>query len=111
MAWDRRGARVERYASRNFSRPLFLALLRDAAALVGNSSSGIIEAATFGTPVLDIGPRQTGRERSGNVVHVPCRSAPIKDELRGIWNSGDPRRWKGANVYGAGAPAAGSRRF
>ena len=52
-------------------RPLFLGLMRDAAVLVGNSSSGIIEAASFGTPVVDVGPRQAGRERSGNVVNVP----------------------------------------
>ena len=39
--------------------------------LIGNSSSGIIEAATFGCPVVNIGERQTGRERSGNVIDVP----------------------------------------
>lgn len=38
--------------------------------LVGNSSSGIIEAATFGCRVLNIGDRQKGRERSANVVDV-----------------------------------------
>jgi UDP-hydrolysing UDP-N-acetyl-D-glucosamine 2-epimerase len=51
-------------------RPVFLGLLRDCRALVGNSSAGIIEAGSFGTPVLDIGPRQQGRERGGNVAHV-----------------------------------------
>ena len=39
--------------------------------LVGNSSSGIIEAATFGCAVVNIGDRQAGRERSGNVIDVP----------------------------------------
>ena len=48
----------------NVSRDIFLGLLRDAAVLIGNSSSGIIEAASFGTPVVDIGPRQEGRERA-----------------------------------------------
>lgn len=38
--------------------------------LVGNSSSGIIEAASFHTPVVNIGNRQKGRLRSGNVLDV-----------------------------------------
>src|SRR6185312_13481038 len=43
---------------RDLPRPIFLGLMRDAAVLIGNSSSGIIEAASFRTPVLDVGPRQ-----------------------------------------------------
>ena len=39
--------------------------------LVGNSSSGIIEASTFGCAVVNMGDRQAGRERSGNVIDVP----------------------------------------
>ena len=39
--------------------------------LVGNSSAGIIEAATFGCPVINIGDRQSGRERNANVIDVP----------------------------------------
>lgn len=37
--------------------------------LIGNSSSGIIEAATFGLPVIDVGIRQKGRMRPKNVIH------------------------------------------
>ncbi len=50
-------------------RDLYLSLLANAAALIGNSSSGIIESAAFATPTLDIGPRQAGRERPANVIH------------------------------------------
>jgi GDP/UDP-N,N'-diacetylbacillosamine 2-epimerase (hydrolysing) len=85
---------------RDVSRAVFLALLRDAAVLVGNSSSGIIEAASFGTPVLDIGVRQAGRERSGNVKNVAFSSAAIERELQRIWNGGPPRRFGKRNVYG-----------
>jgi GDP/UDP-N,N'-diacetylbacillosamine 2-epimerase (hydrolysing) len=85
---------------RDLSRPLFLGLMRDAAALVGNSSSGIIEAASFGTPVVDVGPRQSGRERSGNVVHVGFDARPLGSALARIWNGGRPRRSRAANVYG-----------
>jgi UDP-hydrolysing UDP-N-acetyl-D-glucosamine 2-epimerase len=82
------------------SRPQFLALMRDAAVLIGNSSSGIIEAASFGTPVIDIGQRQAGRERSANVKHVPFSPTAIERELRKIWNNGRPKRFHGPNVYG-----------
>ncbi|MEM6560839.1 MAG: UDP-N-acetylglucosamine 2-epimerase, partial [Planctomycetota bacterium] len=77
-------------------RPRFLRLMADAAALVGNSSSGIIEAASFGTPVLDVGPRQTGRERSDNVLH--CDESEIADRLPQLLSRA---RWTGTNVYGA----------
>jgi UDP-hydrolysing UDP-N-acetyl-D-glucosamine 2-epimerase len=85
---------------RDVPRRLFLGLLRDAAVLVGNSSSGIIEAASFGTPVVDIGPRQAGRERGDNVTNVPFRPAAIRKALESVWNDGRPRRCKAANVYG-----------
>jgi UDP-hydrolysing UDP-N-acetyl-D-glucosamine 2-epimerase len=85
---------------KNAPRERFLRLLRDAALLLGNSSSGIIEAASFGTPVLNIGPRQAGRERSENVTDVPCREADIRRAMARIWNGGKPRRFTGENVYG-----------
>ena len=71
--------------------------MRDAAVLVGNSSSGIIEAASFGTPVVDIGPRQLGRERGGNVVNVPYSASAIERAVRRAITR--PRPLK-RNVYG-----------
>jgi UDP-hydrolysing UDP-N-acetyl-D-glucosamine 2-epimerase len=60
-------------------RESLLALLKRLAAeegvLVGNSSSGLIESAALKTPVVDIGPRQGGRERCANVVHVDSETA------------------------------------
>jgi GDP/UDP-N,N'-diacetylbacillosamine 2-epimerase (hydrolysing) len=88
---------------RNVSRPHFLGLLRDAAVLVGNSSSGIIEAASFGTPAIDIGPRQLGRERSANARHVSYRHAEIHGAIEKVWNKGRPKRFAGKNVYEGGA--------
>jgi len=49
----------------------YLGLLNIAAALIGNSSSGIVEAPSFKLPVINIGNRQKGRERSINVIDVP----------------------------------------
>ena len=100
--WKLHTDRKRETVLRDVARGEYLALMRDAAVLVGNSSSGIIEAASFGTPVLDIGPRQAGRERSGNVKNVPFTSAAIERQLRRIWNGGRPRRFAKRNVYGGG---------
>jgi len=85
---------------RDVARPIFLGLLRDAAMLVGNSSAGIIEAASFRTPVIDIGPRQEGRERCKDVRNVPYRESAIAGEIKRLWNGGRPRRGRYPNPYG-----------
>ena len=46
----------------------YLSLLQHVSVLVGNSSSGLIEAPSFSLPVVNIGTRQTGRERGDNVI-------------------------------------------
>ncbi len=53
---------------RNLGTRAYLSLMRRAAAMVGNSSSGIIEAASFKLPVVNIGSRQRGRTRGVNVI-------------------------------------------
>lgn len=59
----------------------YLSWLACADVLVGNSSSGIIEAASFHLPVVNIGNRQRGRLRSGNVIDVPYDAAAIRDGI------------------------------
>lgn len=49
----------------------FLRLLMQCACLVGNSSAGIREGSYLGVPVVNIGTRQTGRERGPNVIDSP----------------------------------------
>ena len=83
-------------------RDIFLGLLCDAVVLVGNSSSGIIEAASFHTPVIDIGDRQLGRERCGDVHSVPYQADAIARAIGQIWNNGHPRRGKCSNPYSGG---------
>jgi UDP-N-acetylglucosamine 2-epimerase (non-hydrolysing)/GDP/UDP-N,N'-diacetylbacillosamine 2-epimerase (hydrolysing) len=46
----------------------YWSLLRDAKFLIGNSSSGIMEAASFGIPAVNVGIRQRGREHGRNVL-------------------------------------------
>lgn len=94
-------ARGKRFiVRRDVPREMFLGLLRDAALLVGNSSSGIIEAASFRTPVIDVGPRQLGRERCKDVRNVPYRQSAVSAAILRILNNGRPRRGKCANSYG-----------
>ena len=52
----------------------FLALLQNSSCLIGNSSAGIREGSFLGTPVVNIGDRQAGRDRAANVLDVDyCR--------------------------------------
>jgi len=55
---------------RNLLRSDYLGLLNNIGVLVGNSSSGIIEASYFAVPVVNIGIRQKGREKGKNVIDV-----------------------------------------
>lgn len=98
-AWDALGSDGRISVHADVPRRMFLGLMRDAAFLAGNSSSGIIEAASFGTPVIDYGPRQAGRQRSGNVRHAATPAA-LRGQVEHVWNSGEPQRWSGENVYG-----------
>jgi UDP-N-acetylglucosamine 2-epimerase (non-hydrolysing)/GDP/UDP-N,N'-diacetylbacillosamine 2-epimerase (hydrolysing) len=56
---------------RSVPRADFLGLLKNCGVLVGNSSSGIIEASYFQIPVINIGIRQNDRERGKNIVNIP----------------------------------------
>ena len=61
----------------------FIALLKKAACLAGNSSAGIKEASYLGVPVVNIGSRQEGRLRAKNVLDVPhYDQAAIRDAIR-----------------------------
>jgi UDP-hydrolysing UDP-N-acetyl-D-glucosamine 2-epimerase len=59
----------------------FVMLLKRSAAIVGNSSSGIIEAPSLGIAAVNIGDRQDGRERADNVIDVPYRKSAIKEAV------------------------------
>lgn len=56
---------------------LYLAALKHAAAVVGNSSSGLVEAPALGTPTVNIGDRQRGRLRADSVIDCPEDRAAI----------------------------------
>src|SRR3989449_6149498 len=65
---------------RNLGDDLYLSVLAAADAMVGNSSSGLIEAPSFALPVVNVGRRQQGRLRGANVIDV--RSEEHTSELQ-----------------------------
>ncbi|MFC1510857.1 UDP-N-acetylglucosamine 2-epimerase [Candidatus Margulisiibacteriota bacterium] len=94
-------------AHRNVPHKDYLGLMKIAGALVGNSSSGIIEAPSLGLPVINIGRRQAGRERGLNVIDVPHDQKQIARALiQALYNKNFIRRIKRAkNPYGSGQAA------
>lgn len=66
---------------RNLERDDFLTLLAGAACLVGNSSSGILEAPSFKVPVINIGNRQRGRPQASNILNCGWEVADIRDRI------------------------------
>jgi GDP/UDP-N,N'-diacetylbacillosamine 2-epimerase (hydrolysing) len=83
----------------HFDRDRYLSWLGTADVMVGNSSSGIIEAASFGLPVVNVGDRQNGRERNANTVDVPVDTRAIRAAVEAALARG---RCAPANVYGDG---------
>lgn len=67
---------------RNFAPDDYARLLAHAECIVGNSSSGLREGAFLGTPCVNIGSRQAGRERAANVTDVPYDAAAIGRAVR-----------------------------
>ena len=81
------------------SQQRFWSCLAHARVLVGNSSSGLMEAASLGLPVVNVGGRQTGRVKPPNVIDAPIsrtriaaavRQAGDPDFLQGLANMANP---------------------
>ena len=80
---ERLGASSDRFSVvRSLGAEAYYTLMSRVAAVVGNSSSGIIEAASFQLPVVDIGSRQRGRIRGANVIHAEPEAEAIRDALQ-----------------------------
>ncbi len=59
-------------------------LVRESVCLIGNSSSGIIEAPSLGVYTVNIGNRQAGRVRGNSVIDTPCDSSAISDAVNTV---------------------------
>jgi len=85
----------------NFGTQSYFTCMKYAGILLGNTSSGIIEAASFGKYVINIGDRQKGRLAGLNVIHVPFKHHLILDEV----NKYLFMQYKGDNIYYRGNAA------
>ena len=92
----------------NLGSQKFLSLMRIASVMVGNSSSGILESASFALPVINIGTRQHGRLQANNVIDVDHDHTKIKDAILFAMNNAQFRDGLGVckNPYGDGHTAA-----
>lgn len=90
----------------NFGVEGYYSLLKVARAMVGNSSSGIIEAASFGLPVVNVGNRQRGRLSGENVLHAPADTDAIVGAIATAVSDDFRRRAQHhRNPYGDGTAA------
>lgn len=80
----------------NFGKLNYFAAMRYSKFLIGNTSSGIIEAASFGKYVINVGNRQAGRAQSENVINVPFVSDQIIEASRALE---DKKAFEGSNIY------------
>ena len=105
---------IERFVQRHANARLvaslgtqaYFSLMKLAAAMVGNSSSGLVEAPSFELPAVDVGDRQKGRLRTRNVVPARPEKASIATALAQALAPGFRSALRGlANPYGDGHAA------
>jgi len=89
---------------KNIPHKEYLSLMKIASVLIGNSSSGIIEAPSFGLPVVNIGSRQEGRQRAENVIDVGYDKEKIISAIKEALHDKDFKEKvkKCKNPYGDG---------
>uniref|UniRef100_A0A8D0H180 Glucosamine (UDP-N-acetyl)-2-epimerase/N-acetylmannosamine kinase n=1 Tax=Sphenodon punctatus TaxID=8508 RepID=A0A8D0H180_SPHPU len=78
----------------------FIQLVAHAGCVIGNSSCGFREVGAFGTPVINLGTRQIGRETGENVLHV--RDADTQDKILRALNLQFAQQYPCSKIYGDG---------
>lgn len=99
----RNSGRAAAYASLGVRR--YLSLMKISKVVIGNSSSGIIEAPSLGVPTVNIGDRQQGRVRAASVVDCRSGAAAIERAIRRALAPAFARSLKKTNPYGDGRTA------
>jgi UDP-hydrolysing UDP-N-acetyl-D-glucosamine 2-epimerase len=89
---------------KNLGQIRYLSTMKHVDLLIGNSSSGIIEAASFKKPVVNIGERQKGRLRGVNIID--CDINTLKESIIFAMSSNFSKKNKNMkNIYGNGSAA------
>lgn len=84
---------------KNLPTDVYIRLMRQTACLIGNSSSAIREGAYIGTPAVNIGTRQAGRQHGDNVLNVEHERDAITHAIR---QQVDHGRYASESIYGDG---------
>lgn len=90
------------YFFKNLDLNIYINLMNLTSCLIGNSSSAIREGAYIGTPSVNIGTRQNGRERAKNVIDCNNDS---KNIFKAINKQIQTKKYKSSNIYGDGNSA------
>jgi GDP/UDP-N,N'-diacetylbacillosamine 2-epimerase (hydrolysing) len=80
----------------NFGQKNYFSAMHYSSLMIGNTSSGIIEAASFGKYVINVGARQNGRAQSGNVIDVEFKDVNIASLTEELLRRG---KFIGKNIY------------
>lgn len=84
------------YLIENLGSQSYFTAMKYCAFLLGNTSSGIIEAASFGKYVINLGDRQKGRASGENVLHIPTKARAMQKALKLLENK---EQFEGCNIY------------
>jgi UDP-N-acetylglucosamine 2-epimerase (non-hydrolysing)/GDP/UDP-N,N'-diacetylbacillosamine 2-epimerase (hydrolysing) len=88
---------------KNFGQRGYLSMMAEASVMVGNSSSGIIEAASFGLPVVNVGTRQEGRIKGANIIDTGYQASDIQAGIQKAISLGFRKSFQDMmNPYGDG---------
>jgi len=82
---------IENFGKENYFNAMFYAKM-----LIGNTSSGILEAASFGKYVVNVGNRQLGRAQSENCINIKFLNKEIVDAVQKVCEMGE---FNGQNIY------------
>lgn len=93
------------FVAKNLGQQKYLSAMKHVDILIGNTSSGIIEAASFQKPVINIGDRQKGRLQSGNILD--CTIEELTETIhRALSQEFKQHCQEVVNVYGQGNASA-----
>ena len=95
---NRLSSRNDTYLVESFGTRGYFTCMHYSNFLLGNTSSGIIEAASFNKFVINLGKRQLGRERSDNVIDCPFKLDSIITTIQKVRGE----KYSGTNIYGDG---------
>ncbi|MFD2203539.1 UDP-N-acetylglucosamine 2-epimerase [Shivajiella indica] len=96
LAFEKLGKKYENIkVIENFGTQSYFTCMKHSKLMIGNTSSGIVEAATFKKYVLNLGDRQKGRLSGENVIHLPFKA----DKIITTTQSYMGKKFSGINLY------------